>query len=80
MSCGGYWNCLTIHAKSLACDLVTLGCVLNGHVEVPHLADAEEDRCSAVFKDGDVGTGWRSRVIFETQGAFDLSCLSIGKC
>ena len=54
--------------------------MLNGHVEVPHLADAEEDRYSALLKDVDVGTGWRSRVTFEMQGPIDLSCLSIGKC
>ena len=24
MSCTGYWNCLSVHAKGLACDLVTL--------------------------------------------------------
>ena len=52
--------------------------MLNGHVEVPHLADAEEDRY--MFKDVDVGTGWRGRVIFEMQGPINLSCLSIGKC
>ena len=40
MSCTGYWNCLTGRAKSLTCDLVTLRCVLDGHVQVPHLTDA----------------------------------------
>ena len=54
--------------------------MLKGYVEVPHLTDAEENRYSALFKDVDVGTGWRSRVIFETQGPIDLSYLSIGKC
>ena len=54
--------------------------MLNGHVEVPHLADAEEDRYSALLKDVGVATGWRSRLIFETQGSIDLSCLSLGKC
>ena len=39
-----------------ACDLVTLRCVLDGHVEVPHLADAEKDWYSSLFKDVDVGT------------------------
>ena len=48
MSCTGYWNCLTVHANGLAYDLVTLRCVLDGHVEVPHLADAEKDRYSSV--------------------------------
>ena len=52
----------------LACDLVTLRCVLDGHVEVPHLADAEKDRYSSLFKDVDVGTAWRSCVISKTQG------------
>ena len=42
--------------KALACDLVTLRCVLDGHVEVPHLADAEKDRYSSLLKDVDVGT------------------------
>ena len=46
MSCTGYRNCLTVHAKGFACDLVTLRCVLGGHVEVPHLADAEKVPCS----------------------------------
>ena len=68
MSCTGYRNCLTVHAKSLACDLVTLRCVLNGHVEVPHLTDAEEDRYSSLFKDVDVGAAWRSCVISKMQG------------
>ena len=58
-----------------ACDLVTLRCVLNGHVEVPHLADAQEDR---LLKDVDVGIAW-CRVTSETQGPIYLSCLSIGK-
>ena len=31
--------------------------MLNGHVDVSHLADAEEDRYSALFKDVDVGAG-----------------------
>ena len=68
MSCAGHWNCLTVHAKGLACDLVTLRCVLDGHVEVPHLTDAEEDRYSSLFKDVDVGTAWRSRAISKMQG------------
>ena len=62
MSCTGYWNCLTVHATGLACDLVTLRCVLDGHVEVPHLADAEKDRYSSLFKDVDVRTARRSCV------------------
>ena len=37
--------------------------MLDGHVEVPHLTDAEEDRYSSLFKDVDVGTAWRSCVI-----------------
>ena len=49
--------------------------MVNGHVEVP-LADAGEDW----YKNVDVATGWRSRVIFEMQGPIDLSCPSIGKC
>ena len=68
MSCTGYRNCLTVHAKSLACDFVTLRRVLDGHVEVPHLTDAEEDRCSSLFKDVDVGTAWRSCVVSKMQG------------
>ena len=47
--------------------------MLNGHVKVPHLADAEEDWYGALFKDVDVGTGWRSRVIFWMQGTLALS-------
>ena len=57
-----------VHAKSLACDLVTLRCALDGHVEVPHLTGAEEDRYSSLFKDVDVGTAWRSCVISKMQG------------
>ena len=72
-------GCLTVHAKGLACDLVTLRCVLDGHVEVPHLTDAEEDRYSSLFKDVDVGTAWRSCVISEMQGPIYLGCFSVCK-
>ena len=65
--------------KGLACDLVTLWCTLNGHVKVPHLTDAEENRYSALFKDVDVGTAWRSRVVFGMQGPICLGCLSVRK-
>ena len=65
--------------KSLACDLVTLRCVLNGHVEVPHLTDAEEDRYSSLFKDVDVGTAWRSCVISKMQGPIYPGGLSVCK-
>ena len=68
-----------MHAKGLACDLVTLRCVLDGHVEVPHLTDAEEDRYSSLFKDVDVGTAWRSCVISEMQGPIYLGCFSACK-
>ena len=78
-SCAGYWNCLTVHAKGFACDLVTLRCVLDGHVEVPHLTDAEEDRYSSLFKDVDVGTAWRSCVISKTQGPIYPDGLSVCK-
>ena len=61
----------------LACDLVTLRCVPNGQVEVPHLTDAGE---SVQGRRRWYLPGWRSRVIFETQGPIGLSCLSIGKC
>ena len=77
MSCAGYWNCLTVHAKSLTCDLVTLRCVLDGHVQVPYLTDAQEDWHSALFKDVDVGAAWRCRMIPEVQGPVYLGCLSI---
>ena len=79
MSCAGCWNCLTVRAKGLACDLVTLRCVLDGHVEVPHLTDAEEDRYSSLFKDVGVGTAWRSCVISETQGPIYLGRFSVCK-
>ena len=80
MSSTAYWNCLTVFdGKGIACDLVTLRCVLNGHVEVPHLADAQEDRYGALFKEVDVGVAWRCRVISEMQSPIYLSCLSIGK-
>ena len=79
MSCTGYWNCLTVHAKGLACDLVTLRCVLDGHAEVPHLTDAQEDGYSSLFKDVDVGTAWRSCVISEMQGPIYLGCFSVCK-
>ena len=79
MSCTGYWNCLTVHAKGLACDLVTLRCVLDGHVEVPHLADAEKDRCSSLFKDVDVGTARRSCVISKMQAPIYPGGLSVCK-
>ena len=79
MSCTGYWTCLTVHAKSLACDLVTLRCVLDGHVEVPHLTDAEKDRYGSLFKDVDVGTAWRSCVISKLQGPIYPGGLSICK-
>ena len=78
MSCTGYRNCLTVHAKSIACDLVTLRCVLDGHVEVPHLTDAE-DRYSSLFKDVDVGTAWRSCVISKMQGPIYPGGLSVCK-
>ena len=53
--------------------------MLNGHAE-PHLAAAEEARYGALFKAVAVGTGWRSRVIFETQGPTNLSCeLGLGR-
>ena len=42
--------------------------MLDGHVEVPHLADAEKDRYSSLLKDVDVGTARRSCVISKTQG------------
>ena len=58
------------------CDLVTLRCVLDGHVKVPHLTDALEDRCSALFKDVDVGAAWRCRVIPEAQGPVYSVCKS----
>ena len=51
---------MTIHVKSF---------------ELRCLADAGEDRYSALFKDVDVGTGWRSRVTFEMQGPIDLTSL-----
>ena len=79
MSCTGYRNCLTVRAKSLACDLVTLRCVLDGHVEVPHLTDAEEDRYSSLFKDVDVCTAWRSCVISKMQGPIYPGGLSVCK-
>ena len=41
--------------------------MLNDHVQVPRLTDAQEDRYSALFKDVDVG---RCRVIPEAQGPF----------
>ena len=47
MSCTGCWQRLTVHAQSLTCDLVTLRCVLDGHVQV---TDAQEDRHSALFR------------------------------
>ena len=34
----------------------------HGQVEVPHLADAEKDRYSSLFKDVDVGTAWISKM------------------
>ena len=80
MSCTGYWNCLTVHAKGLVCDLVTLRCVLDGHAEVPqHLADAEKDRYSSLFKDVDVGTARRSCVISKMQGPIYSGGLSVCK-
>ena len=79
MSCTGYRNCMTVHAKRLACDLVTLRCVLDGHVEVPHLTDAEEDRYSSLFKDVDVCTAWRSCVISKMQGPIYPGGLSVCK-
>ena len=68
---------LTVHAKGLACDLITLRCVLDGHVEVPHLADAEKDRYSSLLKDVDVGTARRSCVISKTQGPIYPGGLSV---
>ena len=61
--------------KSLACDLVTLRCVLNGHLEVPHLADAEEDQNSALFKDHieqayHPDPFWNSRFLSYVQGYY----------
>ena len=53
-----------------------LRCVLNGHVEVPHLTDAEEDRYSSLFEDVDVGPAWRSCVISEMQGPIYLGSVS----
>ena len=79
MSCTGYWNCLTVHAKGLACDFITLRCVLDGHVEVPHLADAEKDRYSSLFKDVDVCTARRSCVISKMQGPIYPGGLSVCK-
>ena len=70
---------ILVHAKGFACDLVTLRCVLDGHVEVPHLADAEEDRHSSLFKDVDVGTAWRSCVISKMQGLICPGGLSVCK-
>ena len=79
MSCTGYRNCLTVHAKSLTRELVTLRCVLDGHVQVPHLTNAKQDRYSALFKHVDVGAAWRCRMIPEVQGPVYLGCLSICK-
>ena len=56
---------------------MTVRCVLDGHVQVPHLTDAEEDRYSALLKDVDVGAAWRCRMIPEVQGPAYLGCLSI---
>ena len=70
---------MRVHAKSLACDFVTLRCVLYGHVEVPHLTDAEEDRHSSLFKDVDVGTAWKSCVKSKMQGPIYPGCFFICK-
>ena len=70
---------MVMDAKSLTCDLVTLKCVLDGHVQVPHLTDAQEDRYSALFKDVHVGAAWRCRMMPEAQGPVYLGCLSICK-
>ena len=78
-ACTGYRNCLTIHTNSLTRDLVTLRCMLDGHVQVPHLTNAQEDRYSSLFKDVDVGAAWRCRMILEVQGPVYLGCLSICK-
>ena len=53
--------------------------MLDGHVEVPHLTDAEVDGYSSLLKDVDVGTAWRSCVISETQGPIYLGCFSVCK-
>ena len=42
--------------------------MLDGHVQVPHLTNAQEDRYSSLFKDVDVGAAWRCRMILEAQG------------
>ena len=59
--------------------LHALRCVLDGHVEVPHLTDAEEDRYSSLLKDVDVGTAWRSCVTSKIQGPIYPGGLSVCK-
>ena len=70
LSCTGYRNCLTVHANTR--DLVTLRCALDGHVQVPHLANAQEDQYSSLFKDADVGAAWRCRMIPKVPGPLSL--------
>ena len=53
--------------------------MLDGHVEVPHLTDAEEDRYSSLFKDVGVGTAWRGCVISKMQGPIYPGGLSVCK-
>ena len=53
--------------------------MLDGRVEVPHLADAEKDRYSFLFKDVDVCTARRSCVISKTQGPIYPDSLSVCK-
>ena len=48
-------------------------------LEVPHLADAEKDRYSSLFKDVDVRTAWRSCVISKMQGPIYPGGLSVCK-
>ena len=53
--------------------------MLDGHVEVPHLANAEKDRYSSLFKDVDVGTARRSCAISKMQGPIYPGGLSVCK-
>ena len=54
--------------------------MLNGHVQVPHLTNAQKDRYSALFKDVDVGAAWRSRMIPEVQSPAYLGVSPFATC
>ena len=70
---------MLVHAECLACDLVALRCVLDGHVKISHLIYAQQDRYLSLLANVYVGNHRWLSVEVQLESPVNLGLSTLGK-